>query len=185
MGIFSRWYIYNIFFLFFKEIRLWYFIQIYITGKIILEKKILKAVCWKFYQKCQALKQSRLFIKIFSLQSFEVVFFPKCPGGRAQYYTTLQCAVPFIIILPSSSYNLDNNERDEKHQLRFLFCFVYHMTSCSNARTVVTCSCFPFMLLFYYYYYYVWSFFVLYVCLCWGFTAQSTQWCHVERSHFT
>ena len=23
------------------------------------------------------------------------------------------------------------------------------------------------------------------VCLCWGFTAQSTQWGHVERSQFT
>ena len=22
-------------------------------------------------------------------------------------------------------------------------------------------------------------------CLCWGFTAQSTQWGHVERGHFT
>ena len=24
-----------------------------------------------------------------------------------------------------------------------------------------------------------------YVCLCWGFTAQSTQWGHVERGQFT
>ena len=23
------------------------------------------------------------------------------------------------------------------------------------------------------------------VCLCWGFTAQSTQWGHVERGQFT
>ena len=23
------------------------------------------------------------------------------------------------------------------------------------------------------------------ICLCWGFTAQSTQWGHVERSQFT
>ena len=26
---------------------------------------------------------------------------------------------------------------------------------------------------------------IRYVCLCWGFTAQSTQWGHVERSQFT
>ena len=25
----------------------------------------------------------------------------------------------------------------------------------------------------------------LFVCLCWGFTAQSTQWGHVERGQFT
>ena len=25
----------------------------------------------------------------------------------------------------------------------------------------------------------------VYVCLCWGFTAQSTQWGHVERGQFT
>ena len=25
----------------------------------------------------------------------------------------------------------------------------------------------------------------VFVCLCWGFTAQSTQWGHVERSQFT
>ena len=25
----------------------------------------------------------------------------------------------------------------------------------------------------------------MFVCLCWGFTAQSTQWGHVERSQFT
>ena len=25
----------------------------------------------------------------------------------------------------------------------------------------------------------------LYICLCWGFTAQSTQWGHVERGQFT
>ena len=24
-----------------------------------------------------------------------------------------------------------------------------------------------------------------FVCLCWGFTAQSTQWGHVERGQFT
>ena len=24
-----------------------------------------------------------------------------------------------------------------------------------------------------------------YICLCWGFTAQSTQWGHVERGQFT
>ena len=24
-----------------------------------------------------------------------------------------------------------------------------------------------------------------YVCLCWGFTAQSTHWGHVERGQFT
>ena len=27
--------------------------------------------------------------------------------------------------------------------------------------------------------------FYLFVCLCWGFTAQSTQWGHVERGQFT
>ena len=26
---------------------------------------------------------------------------------------------------------------------------------------------------------------VMFVCLCWGFTAQSTQWGHVERGQFT
>ena len=26
---------------------------------------------------------------------------------------------------------------------------------------------------------------VTFVCLCWGFTAQSTQWGHVERGQFT
>ena len=25
----------------------------------------------------------------------------------------------------------------------------------------------------------------LFICLCWVFTAQSTQWCHVERGQFT
>ena len=25
----------------------------------------------------------------------------------------------------------------------------------------------------------------VFVCLCWGFTAQSTQWGHVERGQFT
>ena len=25
----------------------------------------------------------------------------------------------------------------------------------------------------------------MFVCLCWGFTAQSTQWDHVERGQFT
>ena len=25
----------------------------------------------------------------------------------------------------------------------------------------------------------------LFVCLCWGFMAQSTQWGHVDRSQFT
>ena len=25
----------------------------------------------------------------------------------------------------------------------------------------------------------------VYVCLCWGFTAQLTQWGHVERGQFT
>ena len=24
-----------------------------------------------------------------------------------------------------------------------------------------------------------------FVCLCWGFTAQSTQWSHIERGQFT
>ena len=28
-------------------------------------------------------------------------------------------------------------------------------------------------------------FFYLFVCLCWGFTAQSTQWGHIERGQFT
>ena len=27
--------------------------------------------------------------------------------------------------------------------------------------------------------------YMLWVCLCWGFTAQSTQWGHVERGQFT
>ena len=26
---------------------------------------------------------------------------------------------------------------------------------------------------------------LFFVCLCWGFTAQSTQWGHVERGQFT
>ena len=26
---------------------------------------------------------------------------------------------------------------------------------------------------------------IMFVCLCWGFTAQSTQWGHVERGQFT
>ena len=26
---------------------------------------------------------------------------------------------------------------------------------------------------------------ILYICLCWGFTAQSTQWGHVKRGQFT
>ena len=26
---------------------------------------------------------------------------------------------------------------------------------------------------------------MIFVCLCWGFTAQSTQWGHVERGQFT
>ena len=26
---------------------------------------------------------------------------------------------------------------------------------------------------------------MFFVCLCWGFTAQSTQWDHVERGQFT
>ena len=31
----------------------------------------------------------------------------------------------------------------------------------------------------------IWKYLSYFVCLCWGFTAQSTQWGHVERGQFT
>ena len=44
-----------------------------------------------------------------------------CSWNSAHDSTALHCTEPFIIILPSSPYDLDNIERDVKHQIIIIF----------------------------------------------------------------
>ena len=90
--------------------------------------------------------------------------------------------------------------------IHILFLLFFHKNLCCGFSLEVPCwgaskdypqhMWIPFFSSFNWINYFIWSGsvktfqvildqFNLFVCLCWGFTAQSTQWGHVEHSQFT
>ena len=92
-------------------------------------------------------------------------------------FIAFHCTEPFIITLPWSWHDLYKVERIVKHQIfiswfnKVWFCHLFNFSTTSTSLQQ------PFL--------YHLNDDCLFVCLCWGFTAQSTQKGHVERGQFT